>query len=344
MTTYLGILGGGNISETHLRAARELEQVKVAAVCGLNQQKVQQLAETVQAKAFTDLDAFLDHRPLDAVAIGSPSGLHAEQGIAAARKGLHVLVEKPIDVTVEMADRLIEECQAAKVKLGVFFQDRVAPDIVELKHLLDSGRLGKPLLVSGHVRWHRPQEYYRGSRWRGTWALDGGGALMNQGIHTVDLLLWLIGDVRRVYASTQTLYHDIEVEDTAVAALEFANGALGTLEAATSAFPGMPRKVVVSGTEGTATLEQDELVSVDLRNPSQLEGRAGSRSKNQSASSPLVSDVRGHRRILEDFLEAIRHDRRPLCDGREARRSVEVVRAIYASSSSGEPIGLATAG
>jgi len=272
------------------------------------------------------------------VLIGSPSGLHAEQGIAAARQGLHVLVEKPLDVTVARANALIEECDRAGVKLGVFFQDRTAPDIVWLKRLLDAGGLGRVFLVSARVRWYRPPEYYAGSRWRGTSALDGGGALMNQAIHTADLLLWLLGDVERVFARTRTALHEIEVEDTVVSCLEFVGGAVGTLEASTAAYPGFPRRIEISGTGGTVVIEGDRIVSADLHAspPDSRPEHAGT--QNPSASSPAVSDVSGHRRVLEDFLRAIESGGRPLCDGPEGRRSVELVRAIYRSGRTHETV------
>ena len=340
MTKYLGILGGGNISETHLKAAADVDGLQVSAVCGSNTVKVQHLAEMAQAHAYSDLETFLDHRPLDIVAIGSPSGLHAQQGIAACRKGLHLIVEKPIDIDTERADRLIGECHKAGVKLGVFFQDRVAPDIVRLQQLIGSGTLGTPLLVSAQVRWYRHADYYGQSKWRGTWELDGGGALINQAIHTVDLLVWLLGDVRRVSAYASTLLHPIEVEDTLVAALEFSQGTLATFEAATSAYPGYPRRVTVTGTEGTAILEHDELVAVQLTTEVEQEETSGARNTNVSSSSPVVSDVEGHRRLLADFLSAVEDDREPICNGTEGRRSVEIVQAIYQSARSGRPVDL----
>ena len=199
------------------------------------------------------------------VVIGSPSGLHAEQGIAAAKQGLHVLVEKPIDVTTARADALIEAAARAGVTLGVIFQDRLKPDVQRLKALVDAGRLGTPILANARVKWYRPPSYYRDSRWRGTQALDGGGALMNQGVHTVDLLLWLFGPVRRVFGKTIAGLHAIEVEDTAVAVLEFANGAIGTLEAATSAYPGYSRQIELTGSNGTVRLDGDDLAAIDLK-------------------------------------------------------------------------------
>ena len=268
----------------------------------------------LRAKAYAaeEFAEFLRHRPMEAVLIGSPSGCHAEQGIAAARAGLHVLTEKPIDVSTKRADALIAAAEAAGVKLGVMFQDRTKAHVRALK-------------------WWRPEEYYAGSRWRGTLALDGGGALINQGIHTVDLLLWLLGDVRRVEARVGTLVHKIEAEDTAVAVLEFASGAMGTLVATTAAYPGYPRRVEITGTEGTVVLEHDRIVAAEVKGGRDLLGELGdgARDENASATSAAVSDVRGHRMLIEDFLGAIREGRAPLCDGREGRRSLALVEEIY---------------
>ena len=338
--TYIGIIGGGNISETHARAVREIRDAEIAAIYGTNQEKIARLCEIYGGKAYNDLQTFLAHKPMDMVIIGSPSALHAEQGIEAATRGLHVLVEKPIDITTERADMLINHCDRAGVRLGVCFQDRFAPDICRLKQLVDDGRLGKPMLVSGRVKWYRPPEYYSGSRWRGTWALDGGGALINQGVHTVDLLLWLVGNVTRVYGNTATALHGIEVEDTVVATMEFANGAIGTLEVATSVYPGYRRRVELTGSEGTVILEHDRITSADLRTKLVDVLVSSEENNNASASSPVVSDISGHKRILEDFLHAIQTNGRPRCDGPEGRRSVQLVQAIYESARTGRAVVL----
>jgi len=335
---YIGIIGGGGISETHARASREIDDVEIAAFFGNNYERTAKLSEQYGGVVYRDLESFLSHQPLDLVIIGSPSGLHAEQGMAAARRGLHVLTEKPIDVSAARAGELIKECEQAKVKLGVCFQDRVSPDIVRLKQLIDAGRAGKPILCSGYVKWFRPPEYYANSRWRGTRAFDGGGALMNQGAHTIDLLLWLMGDVERVYARTLTALHEIEVEDTVVATLEFRNRALGTIEVGTSIYPGYQRRVEVSGSEGTIVLEHDRIVRADLRTADPTLVTQSVSNTNASASSPIVSDVSGHRRLIEDFIEAIETNGRPICDGREGRRSVQLVEAIYESSRTSLPV------
>ena len=339
MTVRIGLVGAGNISETHARAARELAGVEVVAYWGRHPERAARLAERYGGRAYPELDTFLAHQPMDLVVIGTPSGLHAAHARAAARRGLHVLVEKPLDVATERIDALLEECERAGVKLGVIFQDRAAPDLGWLKRAVAAGALGTPVLATARVKWHRPAEYYAASSWRGTWELDGGGALMNQGIHSVDLLLWLLGEVERVSATTRTTLHAIEVEDTAVACLEFANGAVGALEVATSAFPGFPRRLELTGSEGTIVVEQDRVVALELRRP--LESRPpGEASANSSATSPVVADPRGHRRVLADFVAAIRTGATPLCDGREGRKSVALVEALYRSARSGAPVAL----
>jgi UDP-N-acetyl-2-amino-2-deoxyglucuronate dehydrogenase len=337
MTIHVGLIGGGNISETHARAARAVPGVAISAVYGTNPDKVERLCQEHGGLAYRDFESFLAHRPMDLVMIGSPSGLHATQGIAAAQRGLHVLTEKPIDVTTQRADALIDAAKQSGVKLGVIFQDRMKPDIRKLKQWLDQGVVGEPLLVDARVKWYRPPEYYAGSRWRGNLALDGGGALMNQGVHTADLLLWLLGDVVRVQARTITALHKIEAEDTALAILEFASGALCTLEATTAAFPGYPRRVEISGSRGTVILEHDRIIAADLRDaPSGLLGGSEG-DQNQSASSAVVSDISGHKAVFEDFLRAIEQDATPACDGQEGRSSVALIEEIYRAARGSRP-------
>jgi UDP-N-acetyl-2-amino-2-deoxyglucuronate dehydrogenase len=330
----LALVGAGNISDTHARAAATLPGVEITAVCGRTMARAARLASLYGATAYDDYGALLGHPGLDAVVLGSPSGLHAEQGIAAARRGLHVLTEKPIDVTLERADALIETAGATKVALGVLFQDRAQPSLGRLRDALASGRLGRPLLASARVKWHRPPEYYAGSSWRGTWALDGGGALMNQGIHTIDLLGWLLGPVKQVLAQTATLAHDIEVEDTALAILEFASGARATYEATTAAYPGYARRVEITTERGTVTIEHGRVIAADLRDGGDdLVDTAGA--PTGAASTPVVSDVSGHAALMADFVAAARDGRPPLCSGADARRSMAIAKAIYESARTG---------
>jgi predicted dehydrogenase len=329
---YIGLIGGGNISETHARAARALPGVALAAIYGTNTKKVEFLSRKYGCKGYGDFGAFLQHRPMDFVAIGSPSGLHAAHGIAVAHHGLHVLTEKPIDISTSGADELIEATTNAGVKLGVFFQDRCKPGIRRLKEWIDQGVLGRLLLVDAKVKWYRPPEYYSQSKWRGTFELDGGGVLINQAIHTLDLMLWLIGDIARVEARIATVLHAIEAEDTAIVFSEFTSGALGSLQATTAAFPGYPRRLEITGTEGTVILEQDQIVEVNLKDaPEEVTADAPPHDM-ENTSSPRVTDVTGHQLILEDFVCAIQQDRIPVCDGREGRRSIELVERMYSAA------------
>jgi UDP-N-acetyl-2-amino-2-deoxyglucuronate dehydrogenase len=325
----VGLVGGGNISDTHARAALAAG-LKLVGVFGDNHTRVRDLAQRYGIVAYDTLDALVVQTSLDMVMIGSPSGCHAEQARTAALAGCHVLIEKPLDISTARIDKLLHKVERAGVTLGVMFQDRLKPDVVAMKRRIDAGELGTPLLATGEVKWFRPPEYYAGSRWRGTWALDGGGALMNQGIHTVDLLLHLLGPVTRVSGLVATRFHKIEVEDTATALLEFENGAQGTLDVTTAAPPGRPRRLQIVGSAGSLVLEGDHLSGTTAGSP-------------ENASSPVVSDVSAHVRIIEDFVDAVRNGRPPICDGSEGRRSVEVVEAVYQSAREQRPIDLSRA-
>jgi UDP-N-acetyl-2-amino-2-deoxyglucuronate dehydrogenase len=342
MNIHVGLIGGGNISETHARAAVAIPGVEISAIYGTNIEKITGLCREHGGRPYQDFDAFLKYKPMDVVIIGSPSGLHAAQGTAAARCGLHVLTEKPIDISVNRADALIEAAKESGVQLGVLFQDRMKPHIRELKKWIEQGLLGTILFVEARVKWYRPPEYYANSRWRGTKALDGGGALINQGVHTIDLLLWLLGDVVRVQARISTQLHKIEAEDTAVAILEFASGAVGQFLATTAVYPGYPRRLEISGTEGTVILEHDRIVAANLRNASAATAilTESGGDQNRSASTATVSDFRGHQAVVEDFLAAVKENRAPACDGVEGRRSVALIEAIYRAANAGAGVSV----
>jgi predicted dehydrogenase len=340
---HIGLIGAGNISDTHARAVHEIDDAAVAAVYAPRLARAEALAGRHDAAAYDDLDRFLAHRPMTIVAIGTPSGLHAAHGTAAAQRGLHVLVEKPIDVTTARADAVIGAAERSGVVLGVIFQDRLKPAVRRLKAVVDEGALGKPILAAARIRWFRPTEYYAGSSWRGTRDLDGGGALINQAVHTIDLMLWLFGPVRRVFGCTATRLHAIESEDTAVASLEFESGALGTIEATTAAYPGYSRRLELTGSNGTAILDGDDLVALDIQSgPPRNERRLpdAPRSTSVSAASPVVADASAHRAVFEDFIRAVATGGTPSCDGREGRRSVGLVEAIYRSAATGDCVGV----
>lgn len=342
-----GIVGCGMIAEYHVRAINEIEGAQVVAAfdtsgSGSRIGKVAELASPKgECRAFDDLDAMLAHPGLDVVCVCTPSGAHMEPAVAAARAGKHVVVEKPLEVTLERCDRIIGACDDAGVRLCAIFPSRFTPANVALKAAIEAGRFGRLTLGDTHVKWWRSQEYYDSGGWRGTWALDGGGALMNQSIHNVDLLAWLMGDVESVTALTATLCHErIEVEDTAVATLRFKNGALGVIEAATSAFPGLLKRTEIHGSEGSARVEQDDVTLWEFKH-----WVAGDEAIKESiarvsgfaagASDPRGITHEGHREQIADFLAAIDAGTEPRVDGREGRRAVEIIRAIYKSAEAG---------
>lgn len=329
----VGFTGGGNITDTHIRAVQGVAGLQPVGVCGPNPAKVGALAERDGLIRAGSLAALLDQTPLDIICIGSPSGVHADEIALAASRGCHVICEKPLDVTLERVDAAIAAVERAGVSLGVFFQDRCTPAFREAKEAIADGRLGRVLLVDARVKWYRAPEYYRTAAWRGTPSLDGGGALINQGIHTIDLLLYLLGDVTDVQARAATALHEIAVEDTLVASMVFASGALGTFQATTAAWPGYPRRVEVTGSEGTLSVEHDRVVGWDLKS-GQGSGTTLT-SGTKSASTAVVADATPHRRVVEDFVDALEQRRRPACDGREARRSVALTTALYESARTG---------
>lgn len=343
-----GIVGCGMIAEYHTRAINEIEGCRVVAAYSKNPANGAKIAALAggDCRIYDDLDAMLAHPDLDIVCVCTPSGAHREPAIRAAAAGKHVVVEKPLEINLERCDSIIEACRSNEVRLCVIFPSRFSHANVALKRAIDSGRFGKLTLGDTYVKWWRTQEYYDSGGWRGTWELDGGGALMNQAIHNIDLLQWLMGDVASVQAITATLAHErIEVEDVAVAAVRFKNGALGVIEAATCAYPGLLKRTEIHGSDGSARVEQDDITLWSFR--TEVEGDAAIRSAMAQAqgfqagsSDPRGINHAGHRDQLADFVASIDHNRAPLVDGGEGRKSVEIIRAIYRSARSGRAVEL----
>src|SRR5262245_22539784 len=340
-TIGIGILGCGNVAQIHAAAIALVPRLKLTSVCSRSRDSAARLAAAHGVTAHTDLEAFLKDQALDSVTICTPSGTHGALGSAAASMGKHVVVEKPIDVTLEKADALMEPCDAAEVRLAASLTPSTLDAPRTLKAAVEAGRLGKLTMASAYVKWYRTADYYQSAAWRGTLALDGGGALINQAIHTVDLLRWIAGPVGQVSAYTgRLLHHNIEGEDTITAALRFQNGALGVIEAATSVFPGFKRRLEITGTEGTAVLDGDNITTWALRDgsPNPLPATA---EVSDGSANPMAIDCEGHRRVLEDFAQAIRENRAPVVDGREGRQALALVTAIYRSAQNGQPVTMA---
>lgn len=333
-----GVVGGGMIGAVQAAAIQQISGARLLAVCGRDRQRTAEFAARFGIAGYSDYAEFLKHPGLHVINICTPSGTHAELGVQAAAAGKHVLAEKPIETTLEKADALIAACDRAGVKLGVIFQSRFLPAVQRIKRAVDEGRLGKLMIGDAFVKWYRAPEYYADS-WHGTLALDGGGALINQAIHTVDLLRWVMGPVETAFAMKAALrYPHIEAEDTLAGTVRFQNGALGLIQATTSAKPGFKRRLEISGERGTIILDGDA-ISVwaidgedgDLGQAEQL---------TDGSANPAAISNEGHRRQIEDMMRAVIEDRPPMIDGREGRKSLELVAALYASANAGQPVRL----
>jgi len=325
-----GIVGSGSIASIHAQVIVSMPDATLSAIYGRSGAKVQEIATQYHCKGYTDYREMLKDADIDAVTICTPSGMHADLGIAAALAGKHVFIEKPIDVNLEKADALIKTCQQQGVTLGIILQRRYSEGVMALKKLLDQGKLGKLIFGGCYIKLYRDQAYYDSAPWRGTWELDGGGVLMNQGVHYIDMLQYLAGPVAEVSGDCGTFGHTgLEVEDTASASIKFQSGALGVIEGTTCAYPGLVSRVDIYGTEGSAIIENDVLTFVQLKSGYQY--KVASNTENAGVSSPDI-DLACHQRQFQDIITAIRTGNQPSITGLEGRKALEVILAIYKSA------------
>jgi len=331
----VGIVGCGMIAKFHAKAIADAVGADFIGATSRRQESTDAFLAVVPGKSYSSVQSMCQDPDIDLVSICTPSGAHLEPAIIAAQAGKHVIIEKPLEITLERCDKIIRACQDNNVVLSTIFPSRFHKASQHLKKAISGGRFGTLTLGDAYVKWFRTQAYYDSGAWRGTWDLDGGGALMNQAIHSVDLLLWLMGPVRQLSAQTATLAHDrIEVEDVATASLQFANGALGVIQATTAAFPGMLKRIEVHGSQGSAVIEEEDIKmwtfdkSDDL-DASILEELTGKTETGGGASDPSAIGHHGHTAQFNDVISAIQNGTQPLIDGLEGRHSVEVILAIY---------------
>ena len=332
----IAIIGCGMISEFQSQAIGNLPNARVVAYFDTIAEMARKRAEQFGAKAYDDYTAMLADPAVDAVSICTPSGSHLEPAVEAAEAGKHVMVEKPVEITPERIDAIIAACKKSGVTLGAIFPRRFQEASRVLKRTIESGRFGRIALADVYIKWYRTQEYYDKGGWRGTWKLDGGGALMNQGIHGIDLIQWLMGGIGEVSAMTDTVAHErIEVEDVAVATVRFKNGALGVIEGSTACWPGTKIRIEISGSEGSVIMEDETIVDWQFEKATpedeDIRSRFGPREglSGGGAADPTAIDSEGHRRQFEDFVGAIQAGKQPFCDGVDGRSSVAVITSIY---------------
>ena len=349
MSYGFGIVGLGLIADFHAKAIQAISggRSSLVACCSRSAEKAQGFSKKYGCTGYTDINKFLAHPGLDIVSLCTPSGAHLEHSLAAAKVGKHVIVEKPLEITPERCDKIIASCEKAKVSLAGVFQSRFSEVAGIVKKAVDQGRFGTLVLGDAYVKWFRSQEYYDDGGWHGTQSLDGGGALINQSIHAVDLLQWFMGPVESVQAFTGTIGHErIEVEDNAVAALRFRNGAFGVIEGSTSVYPGFLKRIEISGTKGSVILEEETLKAWDfaegLPEDEEIREKFGAGAETGGgAADPAAISFEGHRRQFEEFITSLEQGRSPLVDGREAKKAVQIIQAIYASAKKGTLVRLA---
>jgi len=346
MTKQFGIIGCGMIAGFHAKAIQAAGGALIACFDTKAEAADKLAAQYQGCKPYNDLKAFLAEKHIDIVTIGTPSGAHLDPAVAAAEAGKHVIVEKPLEITLDRCNKIIAACTKNKVQLATIFPSRFHDSSLTLKAAIDAGRFGRLTLGDAIVKWYRTQSYYDSGAWRGTWELDGGGALMNQAIHTIDLLTWLMGPVAEITAHTALLAHErIAVEDTAVAMLKFANGALGTVVGTTASYPGYLKRVEVSGSKGSAVLEEEDIIRWDFEEtlPSDAavqESMASRKSGGGGAADPAAIGYSGHTKLFANMIAAIDGKEKLVVDGPEGCRSVEIILAIYKSAETGQTIKL----
>jgi predicted dehydrogenase len=336
-----------------------IEDAELVATADTVKERAQDLASKLNLnKAYDSHEALIADPDIDVVCICTPSGMHADHTVRAMRAGKHVVVEKPMEISLEACDRMIEAAHETGKKLTVISQHRFDPATIQVKEAIDSGKLGHIILATASVKWWRKQHYYDVAPWRGTWAGDGGGSLMNQGVHTVDVLQWITGGIESVFGHTKTAAHTIETEDIAVAALKFNCGAVGTLTASTAAFPGSPARIEIYGTEGSAIIEGDRIKQMSFKNGETYTPEAAAHDavsvaqggtasvKDEATRRAAFGDKKAgwgdaHRAQILDLIYAIRNDTQPLMNGPAARKPVEVVLSIYESSRTGKMVNVA---
>ncbi|WP_254274495.1 Gfo/Idh/MocA family protein [Haloarcula marina] len=356
MTYRIAIAGIGAVADIHAAAISDLADATLVAGSCRTGEKGRTFASEHDCEWYEDTETMLDESAPDVLLVCTPSGAHLEPTVAAAERGVHILCEKPLEITTERIDAMRDAADRAGVRLGGVFQQRYNPVVQQVRDAASEGRFGDLSVVSTSVPWWRDDDYYGPDRWQGRRMLDGGGAMMNQSIHGIDAIQWLasaampgldpgVNPVEEVFAFTATRAHDtdrVEVEDTAVAVLRYRNGALGHVLGTTSMYPGSLKRIRMAGRDGTAELLEDELVTWQFREAADddtaIRNRFGGESDGGGAADPMSIEDEFHRRNIDSFLTAVERDEPYMLDAQEARKAVEIVEAVYESAERGRPI------
>ncbi len=341
-----GIIGLGMIAEFHAQAIEHMDNAVLVAGFDPVPGRAEAFAKKHNCRGYETLDEFLKDPDLEICTVATPSGLHLDGAVAAANAKKHVIVEKPLEITPERCAQIVEACRKNGVQLSGVFPSRYHESAKLVKKAMEEGRFGKIAFADAQIKWYRSQEYYDSGAWRGTWKMDGGGCLMNQGIHAIDLLQWFMGPVEEVSAYSATLGHErIEVEDTAAAILRFKNGAVGTIEGTTCAYPGFLKRIEIMGTKGSAIIEEESLVQWKFAEETEEDERIRRKfSENTEsgggAADPSAISFVHHQHLFEAFLEALDKGKEPDISGESASQSVRIICAAYDSARTGKAVKL----
>ena len=321
-----GIVGCGMIANVHAKAISEIAEAELVGASDNSYDYALKFAQKWGIRAFNDYNELLSDKEIDVVCVCTPSCFHAQNSIDALNSGKHVVLEKPMAITVEDTDKIIETCAKTGKLLTVISQLRFSKDILKIKKLIEEGAFGKITLCSLDMKYYRSPEYYSSSPWKGTLKFDGGGALMNQGIHGIDLLEFIMGDIKTVKGKAKTLYHDIEVEDTAVAIVEFNNGALGTITASSCAYPGFNRYITICGSNGYVILSENKILKLEIKGLATEINTVGDLG---GSNDPTKVNSEYHKLQLENLLSAIKGEGKLLIDCYEGKKAVKIIENIY---------------
>ena len=340
-TYKFGIVGCGIIAPHHIESVMNVKNCEVTAVCDIVEEKARELSEKYKIKKiYKDYKDLVRDKDVDIVCICTPSGKHGEVAIAAANAKKHIFCEKPIEITKAKIDEMIKAVRDNGVKMACVFQMRTEPASIAVKKAIDEGKLGRIILADTSLKCYRSPEYYKSADWRGTWELDGGGALMNQGVHTIDMLLWIAGDVDSVFARAAAQVRNIEVEDTAVAVLKFKNGAFGVIIGATSIYPGQVSKCEIHGEKGTICFDTKSITQWDIEGNEDEKAPEFDAMESETEKDPGRFSPLSHMSLIEDFVQALDEGREPMIPPEEARKAVDLILAIYESNKTGKDVKL----
>lgn len=330
----IALVGCGSVAHVHIAALQELAQARICGVWSRDAGRTAAFAAKHNVATYESFDTLLADQAVDIVVLCTPPGYHVDQGLKAAEANKHLVVEKPLDIDLAKAQLLVDTYRRKGLKLSVIFQNRFTPAAQKVKQALDAGMLGQLILGDAYIKWYRSPEYYASADWRGTWSVEGGGVLINQAIHTIDLLQWFMGGVKSLGGMVRTMKHKIETEDTAVAWVDYHNGALGIIEGSTVVQPSYKERVELHGEKGTIILEGGNIKEWKVAGMNEADYVSPEKVSYGVTNSPAISFV-NHQAQYADIIAAIQEEREPLVNGEEGLKALAIVLGVYKSSQQG---------